>query len=377
MVPEIPAGTTDNLGSSAAAVTPAATPSATEAPKTAVEALQKAETTLAAADSSSANPDLTSNGTKSASAAAEQQPDPTKVTPGGDAKGDPMWDAIPEPRRNVILENARKKGADEALASHWSANYEEAQVQAGIGFATSINRNPVGFAVQLVGELMENPRAAALLSQHLGQHFGGGANRGEPDRTVPKELPKGRLVGEDGKTRAYAEDQMPEVVAFIKNQLMEELGGEINPIKERFAALDEREEAVQVIHESRQEARSLLTEMRGLSHWPKPDPTTNKNPGEVKIHSYLAQIPAEVKAKIGYEAAVRRAFQTYLDKDVYPTLSQRSEEAARDDMKRKAAATAGHVAPGGGAAAVPAKKPSNVRELSAHLEQLAAANGGL
>lgn len=368
----VTAGSTDKPGTATAVVaTPG--PSGAEAPATAIQALQNAETRLAA-DPSSANPDLTSNGSKPP-AAAIVQPGQEGVKPGGD--GDPIWDSIPEPRRNIILENARKKAADEAVANHWSAQYDEEQVQQGVGFAAAINRNPIGFAVQLVGELMENPRAAALLTQHLGQHFGGG---GEPAATGggfdATKLPKGRLTSEDGKTRAYSEDQIPELFAYFKEQIMGELGSEIDPLRERFAALDEREEAVQVIHESRQEARDLLREMRALDRWPKPD-ATGKNPGEVKIHGYLAEIPKEVKQRIGYEAAVRRAFQRYLDSDVFPAFSQKSEEAAREDMKRKAAAAAGHVAPGGGAPGVPAKKPTNVRELAKHLESLASATGTL
>lgn len=370
-------GSTDNAASTALGTgseSPnTASISSSSAPASAPSALASLEK-VAAAASSAAGADKGTPDPKLATAAG------TTVQPGqpganAQATGtgeDASWLAIPEARRNTILENTRTKvekdTTDRIMGEiGWAKGVQKADVVAAFQFANRVHNTPVQFAVELISEIRQNPALAAQLDQALGT-----PGTGIPANGVKRTMPKGSLRSEDGKS-AYSEDDMQQVLEVFKAQLMEEIGGQIAPLEEHRASLAEREEVTRIIHDSRQEASTVMTEMRALPQWPKPD-ADGKNSGEVKINTYLVAIPAAVKAKIGSVASLYQAFNTYLQNDVFPTLSSTSEQRVRDDLRRKAAAGTGTARTSGGAPNAETKKPANVAELAAHMARMAGAS---
>ena len=289
------------------------------------------------------------------------QGDPTKGVVGEDA----IWLGIPEERRNVILENTRKKTREEVEAQFkdvaWAKDVDSGAVRDAFGFAQRIASDPVAFVAQLVSEIRQVPALAAALEQQLG---------GDPAlRQIKREMPKPRLKADDG-TMAYSSDQVLEILQNFKAELLEEVGGRVSPLEDFRGSLEEREEVMNIIHESRTESSQLLGELRQHEYWPKPD-ASGKNPGEAKIAGYLAAIPKTVKDRIGAVASMYQAYNTYLQKDVFPTLGSKTEQEVRDNLRRKAAAGTGTVSPGAPAPQSTPKRPTTPEELARHMEKLA------
>ena len=343
----------------------AASTVATAAPS-AMASLEKA----ASAASSAADPNATAIPSNAGAGTTVQpgQPGANLGVQGDPARGvageDAAWLGIPEERRNVILENTRTKERAAVTAElmktlGWAKDVQPEMVQSAFSLAGRVAQDPVGFVVQLISEIQQIPELAAAFDAKMGGKV-----------PVKGKMPAPRLKAEDG-TLAYSSDQVMEILQGFKAELMDEFGTRVQPLEDFRGSLEEREEVMNVIHQSRTESRELLGEMRQLAHWPQPDPTTKKNPGEVKIAEYLAAIPAEVKSKIGAVASMYRAYNTYLQKDVFPTLGSKTEQEVRDNLRRKAAAGIGAVP---GTTVVPSvtKKPTNPQELAAHMAAMAA-----
>lgn len=290
------------------------------------------------------------------------QGDPTKGVAGEDA----AWMGIPEERRNIILENTRKKAGEAATAEvmkelGWAKGVDVGAVRDAFSFAERIASDPVAFVAQLVSEIRQIPQLAAALETQLG---------GDPAlRQIRHEMPKPRLKADDG-TLAYSSDQVLEILQNFKAELLDEVGGRVAPLEDFRGSLEEREAVMNVIHESRTESAQLLGELRQLEHWPKSD-ASGKNPGEAKIAGYLAAIPKAVKDRIGAVASMYQAYNTYLQKDVFPTLGSKTEQEVRDNLRRKAAAGTGTVSPGAPVPQGAPKRPTTPEELARHMEKLA------
>ena len=330
-------------------------------------AVASLEKVSAAAASSAADPNATKPPIDAGAGTTVQPGQPgANVGAQGDATKageDAAWLGIPEERRNVILENTRKKAHDAAIAEvesklGWAKDVQPEDVQSAFGLAQQVARDPVAFVAQLISEIRQIPQLAATLDTALGG-TGTKAERGK--------MPSPRLKAEDG-TLAYSSDQVMEIVGNLKAEFEEMLGGRVQPLEDFRGSLEEREEVMNVIHQSRTESQELLGEMRQLAHWPEGD---NKKAGEAKIAEYLAAIPAETKRRIGAIASMYQAYNTYLQKDIFPTLGSKTEQEVRDNLRRKAAAGTGTVAPGAGGAQPVVKKPTNPTELAAHLAKLA------
>lgn len=353
------AGST-GAGSEQGETTPPAQPSA-------LASLQKAAAAASSADGTVEPP-------KSAAGTTVQPGQPGANT--GAQGEDAAWLAIPEARRNIILENTRKKEAERVQAEYgeigWAKGLDKDLVASGAQLATQIHSDPIGFAAQLVSEILANPQMAPKLRQALG--MGGAPASGQPNAFRSPDgkfaFPAAKLKAEDGKTGAYSDGQVTEILGAFEQYMMDKFGERVAPLEERNAEAAEREEVMEIIHTSRNEATSLMTEMRALPNWPKGGAGS---PGEVKISEYLGKIPAERKAKMGSTAALFEAYNTYLEKDVFPSLQSTTGQQVRDDLRRKAAAGSGTVVPGSAQPSQATKKPSNVAELAAHLERLAAA----
>lgn len=374
---------TENAGTAAPASSGAGSgstgaPASAAAPVTArPSALASLEKVSAAASSAEGAIDPATGKPRASTAGATVQPGQPGANAG--ATEDAAWAAIPESRKNVILENARTKEREKIEGElGWARGVNREAVTAGAGFAARIHRDPVAFVTQLIGEIRQNPTLAARLDREFGGGEGGrggnavAASAANPFRTADGrfQLPKPKLMAEDGRTGAYSADQFTEALTAFEDHLTEKFGGRVAPLEQAHTAAAEREQVISIIHQSRQEATSLMTELRALPQWPKGG---SGSEGERKIATYLGAIPAERKSKIGSTAAMYEAFNSYLQRDVFPTLQSNTSQQVRDDLRRKAASGTGSVTPGSAQPSQRAKGPTNVSELSAHLEWLAAA----
>lgn len=359
---------TENTGTPApVSTTPAA--AATSAAPSAIASLEKVS--AAASSAEGAQPATTTTATSAAGTTVQPgQPGANTGATGEDAE----WLRIPETRRNVILENTRKKERDAVTAEFdtkhgWAKDFKREDVVEGFKFATRISQNPVQFAVDLITEIRQNPQLAPMLEAALGKAAAPAANafRSGDGKFV---IPKGRLVSDDGKTTAHSDEQVRETLTAFEQYLEEKFGSRLAPIEEAHASNAEREEVMGIIHQSRQETAQLMTELRALPHWPKGGTGSD---GEKKIGTYLAAIPADTRKRIGSVGAMYQAYNTYLQNDVFPTLQSKTEQEVQNDAKRRAAAAAGSVVPGTMVPAAATKKPSNPEELARHMERLAAA----
>lgn len=364
---------TDNTGATAPAT--ASTTTETIAKPSALASLEKVSAAASSAESAAIDP--TTGKPKVASAGTTVQPGQPGANTGATGE-DAAWQAIPDARKNIILENTRKKAREEATAEletqyGWAKGLDRELVSAGAGLATRIHSDPVTFAVQLIREIQADPRMAPALQQALGV-VGVAPVAGQPNafRTADGKfiMPKGKLRAEDGKTGAYSEEQVIEAMSAFEEHLMEKFGGRVAPLEEAHATAAEREEVINVIHQARQDATSMMAEMRALPQWPKDGPGKE---GEQKIAGWLAKIPQERRERIGATASMFEAFNAYLQNDVFPTLQSTTSQQVRDDLRRKAAAGTGTVVPGAAQPSGEKKSPTNVTELAADLERRFAA----
>ena len=388
MPEEVGSSGTENAGATAE-TTGSTSPTPSSGVGGALASLQKA----AAAASSAASPDGTSGAPSDTGVGTTVQPGQPGANSGATGE-DAAWLAIPEDRKARILDNTRQKIRDEVTQEFegkygWAKDLTPDVVQNAFSFASRMNDNPVGFAIQLIGELSAYPQALMALKEALAPLFAPGAGNGNGNgnghayvRDGRFTLPQGRLASEDGKARAFSEDQVGEILQNFESHIMDQLSERFGPLENFHETLTEREAVMNVIHETRQEGAALMEEMRGLKHWPQEwaDAKGNivkgpHNPGEQKIAVYLNAIPADVKKRLGAYGSMMRAFQTFLENDVLPTLEHKNGQQVRDDLRRKAAAAAGSVQPGNVQPPPPMKKPQNVNELARHMEKLAAGAG--
>lgn len=285
---------------------------------------------------------------------------------------DAAWLAIPETRRNTILENTRKKERDAILTAveakfGWAKDVKPEMVESAFGLAQRVATNPVQFVVDLIAEIRSDPKMAAALAAQMGQP-GAQPVTGQPGGWKGV---KPRLKADDG-TMAYSAEQVTEILQGFREDLMGEFGNRLSPLEDFRGSLEEREQVMHVIQETRTETANLMTEMRALDHWPKPD-ATGKRAGEAKIAGYLAAIPQETKRRIGAIGSMYQAYNTYLQKDVFPTLASTTEQEVRDGLRRKAVAANGSVTPQTATPQAGVKKPSNPKELAEHMARMAVA----
>lgn len=181
--------------------------------------------------------------------------------------------------------------------------------------------------------------------------------------------PQADLVSEDGKHRVYSDKQLRKWREWNDRQTDKRVGERLSPLEARFKAADEAEAKRETQANAAKLTNQVMTEMRTHPYWPK------KDEGEAAILKHLRAIPPHIRKDIGPVACLHRAFDTYLREAVYPTISDNAAKKVEEDMKRKAAAGAGGVRPGGGSGTGTVQRPQNVKDLAAHMEQLSRKTG--
>jgi len=280
---------------------------------------------------------------------------------------------IPEGRRNTILQNARKderKIVQQEFEQHygWAADLDGEKVTAGLGVVSRMYQDPVKFVVDLIGEIRQNSALAPVLAQALGQVGTGqpAPSNGAPKPTQGWQIPKAALRSEDGK-EAYAAEQVVDIVTNKVAEALEAFKNEhLQPLGQRFEQMDEREQVVQLIHDSRTEAAEVMAEMRQMPHFKE---------NEAKIGEILKALPPKLKERAGAIGSLQIAYNKFLRDSVFPTIETAAEQRVTERMRTKAAAGSGQVTPAGQSQSPGKTKPKTPEELSRHMAAMAALQG--
>lgn len=273
------------------------------------------------------------NGTPSGQTAATTQAPPSSTAPSEGKRGPIPFDA-----HEQALKNARTKAAEEALQPFgWAKDLKQADVQRAMKIIGMMDGDPRAFMAQLSSELAEQ-------NEDIPQ----------PDYTSP-----------DGKAQFYSAQAMTKALTALENKLRRELMGQVQPL------LSEREQAQQRAQQQ-QAQQAMQTEIReAISHMETLPFYSKEN--EKFISEEMEKIPRQAVQRMGIVGAMYLAYSNFVAKH-QSRLTEEARNGVHADLQRKAAAAGGQVSPQGGNPNPPTKRPTNQRELAAHMERIAGGN---
>lgn len=346
-------GTTENTGDSVTAGSTSATStpstSAPSAPMTAMAALEKASGALS---SSAAAPGQTKPGDTTAAAgtstpgatpAATQQAQPTGQPDATGARA-----PIPFDRHETAIKNARTAGETAALKAITGADAITPQHHADVKLGYS-----------LVGDLRQNPKAfIENVARDLGlQVVPIGQQPTSATPAVAGDV-KPDLVSEDGR-KAYSAELMLQVVKQEVAAAVQQMQGTMQPLLTAHEQ-QQQQEAQRVAQDAaREQVTDFLSDMRQRDHFKDYEPA---------ILAKLKEMDPDTRKKLGPFAALQTAYLDVIREVVNPKLAADTEQKVREEFTKKAN-TAGGIMPNGSQPTGARKRPTNQRELAAHLER--------
>lgn len=218
----------------------------------------------------------------------------------------------------------------------WANGIDPSVAQRALSLAKRLDTDPRAFFQQLQSELDQSEDAFP-----------------EPD-----------IKGPNG-VLAYSAPAMQKFANALTARITKQFEGQIQPIiQERQQAQQQREQQERIqtaINEGKKVVRDALAHAMTI-------PTFKDN--SAAISKKIDEIPPEVRSRVGLVAAMYMAYANVLADKLAGAVSQ-GEESAISDLKRKANAGTGNAAPGGPVGAAKKTRPTNERELAAHMENLA------
>lgn len=278
---------------------------------------------------------------------------------------------IPLEVHTKAIENARTKGAAEALAKHretygWAEKIPQQQLQQWGSMANRIATDPIGYAADLIKEIEAHPvHGPAWKARNGGTaqpSAAAAATRAvEPDVEIRDD--QGRVVG-----KAYSADSTK---ALITQAVAEAIGKEVGPLKtaeEQRQTEVKRQEAARLekaeTDRSHKNADATLADLYTILEFKNNDPSKWSEDESALIREVTAKMDANPGMSAHTAAlAVRK-------EKIVPRIEGQATEKAITEMQRKAA---GNTANGAGRTATP-KRPRNAQELAAFMRERDAAN---
>jgi hypothetical protein len=275
----------------------------------------------------------------------------------------------PEPRIVTAVKNARAAAV--------------AETEAKFAWAKDLDKDSVDTAFGVVGRMLEDtPKFAAKLAAELGMKLvpvdapvtAAATGTGSAPATGGFKLPKALLRSEDGQG-AYSEEQMGQILESFGTHLEAKLTGQMKPLMEAHTRQTETEKKAAIRAEAQASVNEFMAEYRARPHFMVDDGKGGKIE-HPSILRNLQAIPPNVRAKIGPEAAVSRAYNKYLAEEVFPTIGTTAAAQVRDENARKLRGSDGSMHPAGanGSTNPPRLRDGDINGLAAHMAKLAGAN---
>jgi hypothetical protein len=276
---------------------------------------------------------------------------PSATTPAAKGPQVPTGEAPPN-RIEAAVKNARET--------------TRAEVEAEYAWAKGVDPKTVETAFGIVSEMLQDtPKFVQTLAEQLGMRVVPKDTPTEAAKPVaPYKLPAPALRSEDGRG-AYDAEQLTEILAHQRQEILAELGGQMKPLLSDREAAAKEKAAEAVRAEGRQTATDVLTEMRKQPYFTKEN--------EPEILKNLQAIPAATRAKIGAVASLYQAYNQFLAEKVFPTIGTTAEQQVRDANRKKAAASAAAIHPVSPGGDTTKPQIQTVSQLSKYMESLEAA----
>lgn len=203
------------------------------------------------------------------------------------------------------------------------------------------------------------------LGTELGGHEQFRSAMQPPAKPEPEPQPDLYAMVDGEKVYSYSAGQLKKWHEWNNRQTQAMIEERLNPMQRWVSQAERTTRDNQIMASSRSTAAEVLGEMRTYPHFKE---------GEAKIAERLASIPKAVRQKVGAIAALHMAYAAYLKHDVMPNRDAEVRKQVEADARRKAAASTGSVAPGGGQQTGTGKRPMNQKELADKLRSGAYAN---
>lgn len=283
-----------------------------------------------AADASSAS--TPSDSTPATSASADTtDPLATSAVPDGStpATGEP-----PRERWDTILQNARQKAAEEAIAPlAWAKQVNQAELQSVMELARKASTDPIAYLQDFVKELQTHPTYGAQLKSLAAKALAQRSSQpAAPDlNPIAIQLENGQNLS------MYSAEQMQALVA----QEVAKVKQEFQPVFQTHEQL--QAERAQAQHQA-QVDHFVTSTYTDVQTWPGMADKAN----QVAVANALAAANVSSDDPREVSLALNAAYRQV----VLPKLSQTAQTALLDNLKTKAAA-ATSVNPGSAASSSP------------------------
>ena len=198
-----------------------------------------------------------------------------------------------------------------------------------------LDANPAAFHQQLQQELQGQPREEDLID------------------------PKPDLRSEDGKL-AYSHEATLQLAKNAAERAARALRKEFSPALEYAQQGRQERQQQAMLSEARQTASEAIAAARQLPYFKEHEPA---------ISEAMAQIPVEVRQRVGSVAALYMAYNKVLAEKVLPTLSSTVQRQTIADMQRSATAGANGTSQSPPPPSKPAVREGNVDDLARLLER--------
>lgn len=318
----------------------AAAPAA--APASAPARPSSASAALASAARSAADPASVSGAKPNGSAGGSGQPAQVAAPvaqPATPATGQPQAKGpIPFDAHETALRNAREKTRQEVMKEFaWANGVDPVVAQRHLALGKRLDTDARTFAKQLQAELAES----------------------EPDNALPDP----DIKTANGVT-AYSAQAMGKIVEQIRNQVMREVKGQIQPFVDERTQAQQRAEQQQRTAAAVEAGRTVIKE--GIAH-ARTLPHFTEH--EKAISAKLGEIAPEVRSQVGLVGAMYMAYAAVLA-ELVGKATTAGAESTITDLRRKANAGGGNASPGGPVAGAGKPKLNNAGDLARHMENL-------
>lgn len=260
----------------------------------------------------------------------------------------PTGTDAPEQRIVAATRNAREQATREV----------EARYEAFKG----LDPAEVKLAMQVLTELRTD---TAKFHRELTQRISGGTGDAE------EKYPDADLVSKDGTMKTYTDGTMQKVLDVHTKRVTTQVMKELKPFLDFARSEQGRQEQTAAETKRVQSIDSALVEARKMPHF-----TKENEPAIIEVMGQIVEASSvEDRARFRSSPAelIHRAYNSFLQSKVFPTIDAEADKRVRAEYARKAAAGSGsaHPTQQGGDPKPAVIRNGDVDGLARHMERLA------